>query len=230
MQGEGVLRGLGVEKGVSHEQLVGLQKPLVWRHVTPHFGADDLPLQESGLVVRQLLDEALPDFEVGSAPIQKLKGLEQRPPVLAHQVGGEHRASSRLATNRVHKHGFSLLRCFVDEVVYLTSDLVLQVIQDLVLAVVPIEGQVDDAYVFPAVLHLPTRAVYYPRNFVREDEFQVLSCPQVQVNGFLIQLTCDANSSPIKSPSTILIAPIASSEKSSCGGWNLAWVGFCSFG
>lgn len=83
----------------------------------------------------------------------------------------------------------------------------------LVVLIQPEEGQVCDPYGLPVILNLSTRAIDNVGDLVSDDELQVLHATKVIYNK---QLTVEASSSPMKSPSLILIAPIISGSKNYC--------------
>ena len=78
----------------------------------------------------------------------------------------------------------------LNEVKYLLSDSVICVKKDLVLAVNPVESQVDYADVLPVVGELATAAVYYASNFVREDKLQILITETERLGKVLVRDTC----------------------------------------
>ena len=72
------------------------------------------------------------------------------------------------------EHTLSLLSRHVNEVVNLVCNPVLLVKQYLVLMILPVEGQIDDADVLPKILYLLAGAIDYMRYLVRHDKLQVL--------------------------------------------------------
>lgn len=90
----------------------------------------------------------------------------------------------------MHQNWFSLSIRTLNEVKYLLSDSVICVKKDLVLAVNPVESQVDYADVLPVVGELATAAVYYASNFVREDKLQILITETERLGKVLVRDTC----------------------------------------
>ena len=95
-----------------------------------------------------------------------------------------------------------------NEVEDLIGYTIIRIEQDLILTVYPVKGEVYNPNVLPVVAELTTTAVYDACNFVGEHEFQILVRDEIRS----WRLTCDENSSPMKRPSLILIAPIISAS------------------
>ena len=131
-----------------------------------------------------------------------------------------------MAAHRVNQDTFALLVGHFNEFKDVFGGLVCRVEEHLVFLVEPEEGQVDYAHLLPLVLNLLPRAINNSSNLVHLYKVHVLSNrishTQTAIStGYESgrkkgKLTYAANSSPIKRPSLILMAPIMSSGINIC--------------
>lgn len=89
---------LRVDESVSEEKLITCKCGLLVAELVPLGGDVQTHLVgQTRFIGRQLVDESGSDFQVGAPRVQELERLEQRPLVLAHDVGGEGAGGSALA-------------------------------------------------------------------------------------------------------------------------------------
>ena len=75
----------------------------------------------------------------------------------------------------MYQNRLSIFLALLNELKYLLSHFVLLMIkQHLILRVVPVEGQVDDAETLPQIIQLAASTVNDSGNFIRKYEFKVL--------------------------------------------------------
>jgi hypothetical protein len=75
----------------------------------------------------------------------------------------------------VNEDGFALACSLLNKVLDLLCSLVVLVEERLVLRVLPKKRQIHNTNRLPKVANLLARTVNYVRNFVRNDEFQILN-------------------------------------------------------
>ena len=147
--------------------------------------------------VLQLLNKAGFDLELWPAGVQKFKRFNHGPAILAHQVDSEYARSTRLALHRVNEHRFAFASGLLNKIVNLTGCLVLLVKQNLVLIVLPKEGQVHDPYRLPEVPDLLPTAVHNVCDFVCHHKFQILHTRLLQGNKTYLRGELVPNKEPI---------------------------------
>jgi len=158
----GLLAHLRVELGVPEDGLFHVLLHLLIPFVALAPLVLEQPLFQSG----QLVDLGGAQVDVLPTRIELLQGLEQAPTLTLHQVCGRNDHAAALAVDAVDEHSACDAARVLDEVLALRADLILGVQDGLLVAVVPLEGQLGHSDGLPVVGDVACRTVYDVGHFV----------------------------------------------------------------
>ena len=96
---------LGIQESIPKHKLLAFEKAIFFGDLVPFrcLWSHSSGLQPI-LIITQLLDKRRSYLQIWSPGVQKLQSLKETPTILAHQVSGYDARSTRLASNRMHKH------------------------------------------------------------------------------------------------------------------------------
>ena len=114
------------------------------------------------------------NLQVRPSTVQKLQSLQQRPSILAHNVGGNDARRPALTSDGVDQDAFSLDNGVVNEVKDLVGRVVLGVEKYLVLLIQPKVTQVLNANCLPMIGDLFPRTIDNMSDLVCNNKLQIL--------------------------------------------------------
>lgn len=129
---------------------------------------------QSPFVHLQLAQEAGSHLQVGSARVQKLKRFHYAPSELSHYVGRNNETGPILRFNWLNQYTFVVFNSLLDEFENLVWNLLGWVEQCLLLVVLPVESEVENANRLPKIAQLSACSVDDPRYFIGNNKLEIL--------------------------------------------------------